>query len=582
MLLAVVAWLGYQFSGLQRPAVDDFVPMRVVRLTNSGSAAGSAISPDGQLLAFILEEAGKRGIYLRRRNEDGSFAPESTVVVAPVPGRRIRGVTFGPAARQIYFRAITPSDPRYHMYSVPVDGGEARKVVDNAESIPSFSPDGAQMVFLRTNEDNSRGHLIIADADGTNERIFQTRTAPDFFDTEARPSWSPDGMTIICSAGTKPGDRSHMLPVAFQVSDGSSRPVLSEPWLQIWWTRWVKGGSAFVMTGRRDGTTDNNQLWLVTYPGGEVTRLTNDFNDYFGVSVSETTDSSGVELTSVILSRTSQLWKMNIKGPPGDVKQITHSGGDDGYGISFAQATNVYYGSTAAGNPDIWMMDPNGSDRRQLTTDPHLDSQPYATPDGRFVVFTSLRSGIESLWRMNPDGTGQTILAQDAVREPIAITRDGWVYHHSTRDGAAGMWRVRVEDGKLEKIKTGEFFPSAVSPDGKFLLAGFRSPRAKTYSLAVLAIDGDGSEVLKELKAIEGAEIPGWIRWSPDGGSVVYIAAKGGVDNLWSHPLDGTAPKQLTNFANDRIYSFDISPDGQHIIYSRGHLAGYVVQLTNQ
>src|SRR5687768_10459504 len=75
-------------------------------------------------------------------------------------------------------------------------------------------------------------------------------------------------------------------------------------------------------------------------------------------------------------------------------------------------------------------------------------------------------------------------------------------------------------------------FPSAVSPDGKFLIAGFRPPEEKTFSLAVLSIDG--SNVFRELKVVDGAEIPGWVRWSPDGGSMVYIAAKGGVDNLWS------------------------------------------------
>jgi len=112
------------------------------------------------------------------------------------------------------------------------------------------------------------------------------------------------------------------------------------------------------------------------------------------------------------------------------------------------------------------------------------------------------------------------------------------------------------------------------------LIAGFRPPEEKTFSLAVLSIDG--SNVFRELKVVDGAEIPGWVRWSPDGGSMVYIAAKGGVDNLWSQPLNGTAPNQLTNFTNDRIYSFDISPDGLQLICSRGHLAGYVVELTNQ
>ncbi len=190
-----------------------------------------------------------------------------------------------------------------------------------------------------------------------------------------------------------------MLPLTIRVSDGQTQPVFTEPWGQIWTTHWVEGGAAFIMTGRQDRSIDNNQLWRVAYPSGEVTRLTDDFNDYYGVSISERTSGAGVDLTSVILKRTTQLWKVNLATPAENAaQQITQSGGDDGFGVSWARSSNkVFYGSVIAGNPDIWAMNPDGTDRRQLTSDWHLDSQPTVTPDGRYVVFGSLRSGIESL-----------------------------------------------------------------------------------------------------------------------------------------------------------------------------------------
>jgi Tol biopolymer transport system component len=226
-------------------------------------------------------------------------------------------------------------------------------------------------------------------------------------------------------------------------------------------------------------------------------------------------------------------------------------------------------------------MNADGTDRRQLTSDWHLDSQPHVTPDGQYVIFGSLRSGIESLWRMNADGSEQTLLVPDALREPLAIAPDGWIYYHSTKGGAA-MWRVRVEGGQPEKLVAGRYFPSAVSPDGKFLAASVRLEGAKANSLAVLAVEENASRVVKEFKPADGAELPNWLRWSPDGKSIVYIVTKKGISNLWAQPFEGGEPKQLTNFTSNRIYSFDFSPDGKQIICARGELSGYIVLLTKE
>lgn len=341
------------------------------------------------------------------------------------------------------------------------------------------------------------------------------------------------------------------------------------------------------MTGRQNRSTDNNQLWRVAYPSGETTRLTDDFNDYYGVSPAVRETGAVVELASVILSRRSQLWRANLPAADGKIgggeTQLTEAGGDDGYGITWARSGRVFYGSQAAGNPDIWTMKPDGSDRRQLTFDAHLDSQPHASPDGRRVVFASLRSGIDSLWRMNADGSEQTLLAEDTLREPIAVAPDGWIYYHSTAGGAAAMWRIRTDGGGAEKLFAGKYFPSSVSPNGRFLAAAVRPESAREYSLAIFSIDGESApRLVREFKPLDGADFPNWLRWSPGGKFVAYTVTKKGIGNLWAQPVAGGAPVPLTNFDALRIYSFDFSPDGRQVICARGELTGYVVLLTNQ
>ncbi|HLM60695.1 MAG TPA: protein kinase, partial [Pyrinomonadaceae bacterium] len=228
VLAAVAGWLFFQFAIQKQSSPNKFAQLKSARITNSGNALRVAISPNGQALAYVFEETGNRGIFLRRRITSGVFEAEATALVAPSAERQIRGVSFAPDSKAVYFRAKTTEDTAFHLYRVSVEGGEPQKIANNAQSTPSFSPDGKQMVFLRTNEDNSRGDLIIADADGLGaERVLYTRQLPEFFSLQAQPAWSPDGTTIVCSAGTKADNIEQMVPIAIRVSDAQTQSIFN-------------------------------------------------------------------------------------------------------------------------------------------------------------------------------------------------------------------------------------------------------------------------------------------------------------------------------------------------------------------
>ncbi len=69
--------------------------------------------------------------------------------------------------------------------------------------------------------------------------------------------------------------------------------------------------------------------------------------------------------------------------------------------------------------------------------------------------------------------------------------------------------------------------------------------------------------------------------WSKDSRSLTYIDTRGGVSNIWSFPLDDTAPKQLTNFKTEQIYNFDWSADGKQLVLARGTTTSDVVLISN-
>ena len=66
--------------------------------------------------------------------------------------------------------------------------------------------------------------------------------------------------------------------------------------------------------------------------------------------------------------------------------------------------------STHDGDPEIFVMNADGSGLRKLTDNTAVDAAPSWSPDGRKIVFTSDRSGAFELYRMNSDGSQQQII----------------------------------------------------------------------------------------------------------------------------------------------------------------------------
>jgi Tol biopolymer transport system component len=71
------------------------------------------------------------------------------------------------------------------------------------------------------------------------------------------------------------------------------------------------------------------------------------------------------------------------------------------------------------------------------------------------------------------------------------------------------------------------------------------------------------------------------VRWSTDGRALTYIDNRGGVSNIWSQPLDGGKPAQLTDFKSDQILTFDWSRDGHRLACVRGLMSSDVILISD-
>ena len=66
--------------------------------------------------------------------------------------------------------------------------------------------------------------------------------------------------------------------------------------------------------------------------------------------------------------------------------------------------SHLVFALSATGNADIWVQNVDGSELRQLTNDPAADAWPVWSPDGRSIMFASLRDGAWETRRIPASG----------------------------------------------------------------------------------------------------------------------------------------------------------------------------------
>jgi Tol biopolymer transport system component len=71
----------------------------------------------------------------------------------------------------------------------------------------------------------------------------------------------------------------------------------------------------------------------------------------------------------------------------------------------------------------------------------------------------------------------------------------------------------------------------------------------------------------------------GRLRWTSDGRSLLYGRPENGVSNIWSQPIAGGSPKQLTHFRSGVIGAFNLSRDGKQWVMQRDNTASHVMLI---
>ncbi len=517
----------------------------------------AAISPDGRFIVYTNIIGDKQTLWLRQ------LAANTNIQILPPTEADYRRIKFSHDSEYIYF------NHKDNLYRVSVLGGEVMPVMKEIRDF-SFSPDTAQIAFTKPLPDlpDYQCGLFVANVDGSAERVISRRQSPDCYKSVA---WSPDGQLIAFAVGqSDTGDANTQL-LAYQITNEEEISLSESRWFHINSLAWLPGQNGIILTGRKK-LRDENQLWQVIYSDGETRQLTHGTARYIHLSL--TADGSRLLATQAILD---SYLSIAPTGEPSELRKL----GPAFYGLTWLPNGKIVYSSHADKN-SLWSIKPDGTERRQLTFDDASYLNPIASVDGRYIFYTLSGDGLQHIWRMNADGSGRIQLTSGDGEQKPNISPDGkWLFYQATGKSPLTIWKISTDGGEPVQLIQDYSINASASPDGKLLAYfGRKEPDKDIMETKVISLE-DG-KIVRQFSLPDGEFVAtGKILWTKDSKTLIY--AKERIDripNLWTQPLDGSPPKQITNYVSERIFDFDWSPDGRQLAMIRGNWKNETVLIS--
>jgi Tol biopolymer transport system component len=319
-----------------------------------------------------------------------------------------------------------------------------------------------------------------------------------------------------------------MTIVEAQVADGSRKPLTSEKWLRIFGLAWLANGGGLLMIAGRD--TFVCQVWYLSYPAGEAHQLTNELNDYVGMSLAANADTLAV----VKMEKQASIW-MAPNNDMDRARPVTFGPKADDQVALSPDGSKIIYRTNASGASDIWTVNVDGSNPRQLTADAGTNVGAVVSPDGRQIVFLSNRSGVPHIWQMSIEGSDQKQLTHGHGEQLPQFSPDGrWVVY-STMSESSNVWKISAAGGEPVQLTDRTSTSPTVSPDGKLVACLYKDGNAP-LRIALIPLEGG-----KPLKTLDYGLPVATLRWTPDARAIAYVDQRDTVSNIVARPIDGGA-----------------------------------------
>ncbi len=560
-LSAFVAW--YIFSG-QNPESINIGDLYFRRLSQSNNVAFAAISPDGKSVAYVTyEENGNRGLWLRRVNEASSIQ-----IVPPQQLYYWDSPMFSYDGDHIYYITANRTATHGTLYRVSTLGGPPKKIVDRVNHLGNLSPDGQRIAFVRygapdpnKSANTTDARLISASSvDGSQELEHVVVEGESII---REPRFSADGLSLYFVKRELEAGVEYWSISLFTIANKTEKIVLRQK-ERIGEIAEVQPTKDLLVTAV-DAVSNRRQLFQVAVPTGKTTRITNDLNNYIGVSI----DREGRQIVSAQRTVESRVW-VGTSADTDSMVPITREPLAHQV-VDWTPDGRIVYDVYENNRLSIWISDSDGKNASQLTPSDSDNSEPRVSEDGRYIAFTSRRAGFNQIWRMNIDGSNPVLLADvpGITQTPrFAFGRKTVVFRWFNEDSAP-LAEVPIEGGQvagLDHLPQSLSYNWALSPDGRTVAYTIGDESGSGVKVALRATDTNATEDFLE---IWPSKI---FKWMPDGTSIFYQERQRGENltaKVFSVSRDKPEPKLIMNTEPDEILDLSFSRDGERFAVVR-------------
>jgi len=473
--------------------------------------------------------------------------PTDATQFPPMPSEglgdpRIFDLSLSPNGQLLAFswmgdRSGTESEPSIH--TIPVEGGEVRRLTEPHSYQPHFSPDGRLIAYVQDATSNTgprRSDIWVVPTSGGTS--IQVTDSPG---RKVNPVWSPDGRMISFSM-VAAGDLVSAIGIVPVTDQGEAEaPPVTIRLHELGWNL-SAGWTADNAIGYVHNVPVEKAIYSVSASGGEVQNLGTATHPSHPRWSSDGESIYLYQLGAIgFLTADGGRWKPILGSSEGGPLQDWAVGtglavSPDGTQIAFAGITREESGEDEFWGRNIFIVSTDGGDPVQLTTGPTWKWQPSWSPDGSRIAFLATEMdhtpNLISHISFIPAEGGEARRITPPSDNPRAAPKwspDGESIAYAD---SAGAIRVIPLDGGASRlvVNLGEEprpmdFDLAWSPDGQRI--AYASGMA---GIRVVAID-DGKSTDVDL------DWPGHVRhldWSSDGSRLVFGGWQGGESELWT------------------------------------------------